>query len=162
MTKKGRQPSQEQLWLCNWTVMATNLLEEEYTADEVYTLYRVRWQIELVFKLWKSEGGVASSHGKTGLRCLCEFLAKVLGQLVANWLMLLRGGRFGEVSPTKLYRQVIRVVSDIAEALWLGDMDALLTTLDKLLKRLERLKPKQKRKKKPSTRQTLCESVVYA
>jgi len=161
MTKKGRQPSQEQLWLCNWTVMATNLSEAEYKADEVYTLYRIRWQIELVFKLWKSEGGVASSHGKTGYRCLCEFLAKVLGQMVANWLMLLRGGRLGEVSPIKLYRQVIRVIPDIAEALWLDDRDALLATLDKFLARLDKIKPKQMRKKKPSARQTLCENVTY-
>jgi hypothetical protein len=161
MTKKGRQPSQEQLWLCNWTVMATNLPETEYTADEVYTLYRIRWQIELVFKLWKSEGGVASSHGKTGNRCLCEFLAKVLGQMVANWLMLLRGGRLGEVSPIKLYRQVIRIIPDIADALSLGDKDALRVVVEKLWTRLDKIKPKQMRKKKPSARQTLCEKVTY-
>jgi hypothetical protein len=159
--KKKRSVSQEQLSLCAWTVFATNLPESEYTADEVYTLYRIRWQIELVFKLWKSEGGVASSHGKTGTRCLCEFLAKLLGQIIANGLMLLRGGRLGEVSPTRLYRQVTQVIPDIAEALGAMDEEALLRAMDKLVKRLERIKPKQKRKKQPSTRQTLCEKVIY-
>jgi len=77
-------------------------------------------------------------------------LAKVLGQMIANGLMLLRGGRLGEVSPTKMYRQVGRSVSDIAEALWQGDAEALRGTLNKLLLRLERIKPKQKRKKQPS------------
>ena len=160
--KKGDPVSQERLYLSTWTVCATNLSASEYTADEVYTLYRIRWQIELVFKLWKSEGGVASSHGKTGNRCLCEFLAKVLGQIIANWLMLLRGGRLGEVSPTKMYRQVIDVIPDIAEALCRGDGEALLETVNKLLSRLERINPKQVRKKQPSARQTLYENVTYA
>jgi hypothetical protein len=160
--KKRRSVSREQLSLCEWTVFATNLPVLEYTADEVYTLYRIRWQIELVFKLWKSEGGIASSHGKTGTRCLCEFLAKLLGQILANWLMLLRGGRLSEVSPTRLYRQVTQAIPDIAEALGAKDEEALLRAMEKLLKRLERIKPKQKRKKQPSARQTLCENVKYA
>ena len=33
-------------------------------------------------------------------------------------------GRLGEVSPTKLYRQVSLVIPDIAEALWNGDVDS--------------------------------------
>jgi hypothetical protein len=115
----------------------------------------------LVFKLWKSEGGVASSQGKTGKRCLCEFLAKLLGQIITNCLMLLRGGRLGEVSPTLLYRQVSRSVPEFAEALWSGDAGALQTAMENLGKRWERIKPKQKRKKQPSARQTLAENVTY-
>jgi hypothetical protein len=159
--RKGRSASREQWSLCEWMVLATNLPVEFYTADEVYTLYRVRWQIELVFKLWKSEGGVATSHGKTGARCLCEFLAKLLGQIIANWLMLLRGGRLGEVSPTRLYRQVSNSIPDISEALWTEDEEALLASINKLLTRLERIRPRKKRKKQPSTRQTLCKNVTY-
>jgi hypothetical protein len=112
-------------------------------------------------KLWKSEGGVASSQGKAGWRCLCEFLAKLLGQIIANWLMLLRGGRLGEVSPTRLYRQVCRSVPEFVEALASGDAEALWRAIDKLLNRWQRIKPRQKRKKHPSARQTLEENVTY-
>jgi len=160
--KKERPMSQEQQFLSEWTVFATNLPATQYTADEVYTLYRIRWQIELVFKLWKSEGGVATSHGKTGARCLCEFLAKLLGQIIANWLMLLRGGSLGEVSPTRLYRQVSRSVPDLVEALCWGDEEALYLAIERLLKRFERVRPRKTRKKRPSARQTLCENVTYA
>ena len=159
--KKGRPLSQEQKFLCEWTVLATNLPAAEYTSDEVYTLYRIRWQIELVFKLWKSEGGLAESHGKTGERCLCELLAKLLGQIIANWLMLLRGGFLGEISPTRLYRQVSRSVPDFVEALCLADEGALVVAIDKLLKRLERIRPRKNRKKHPTARQTLCQYVTY-
>jgi len=87
--RQGRTVSRERRDLCRWTVFATNIPSSLYTADEMYTLYRVRWQIELVFKLWKSEGGVAVGHGRTGDCCLCEFLAKkVLGQMITNWLIL--------------------------------------------------------------------------
>jgi len=158
--RKGRSVSREQWLLCEWTMLATNLPLETYTADEVYTLYRIRWQIELVFKLWKSEGGVASSHGKTGARCLCEFLAKLLGQIIANWLMLLRGGRLGEASPTRLYRQISHSIPDMLEALWMGDDEAFVVTINKLLRRLERVRPRNNRKKQPSARQTLCENVA--
>jgi hypothetical protein len=159
--RKGRSVSREQWLLCEWTVLATNLSSELYTSDAVYTLYRVRWQIELVFKLWKSEGGVATSHGKTGFRCLCEFLAKLLGQIIANWLMLLRGGRLGEASPTRLYRQISCSIPDIAEALFQADEEALVVAITKLLARLERIRPRKKRKKQPSTRQTLCQNITY-
>jgi hypothetical protein len=118
----------------------------KWASVDRFLLYRIRWQVELVFKLWKSEGGVASSQGKTGMRCLCEFLAKLLGQIIANWLMLLRGGRLGEVSPTRLYRQVSRSTPEFVEALVSGDAEALWVAIDKLLNRWQRIKPKQKRK----------------
>jgi hypothetical protein len=159
--KKGRKVSLESLFLCEWTIFATNLPEDFYSVDEVYTLYRVRWQIELVFKLWKSEGGVALSHGKTGNRCLCEFLAKLLGQMIAHWLMLLRGGQLGQISPTQLYRQVSRTVPDIVEALGRKDEKALSAVIAKLVNRFDRIRPRKKRKKHPTTRQTLCENVIY-
>jgi IS4 transposase len=41
-------------------------------------LYRVRWQIELLFKLWKSQGRLDKSLGHRGERVLCEVLAKLL------------------------------------------------------------------------------------
>ena len=47
--------------------------------------------------------------------------------------------RLGEVSPTKLYRQVSQVIPDIAEALWNGDADALTATLEKLLAQVPQL-----------------------
>ena len=38
----------------SWTWLLTNLPAERFSADTVGQLYRLRWQIELVFKDWKS------------------------------------------------------------------------------------------------------------
>ena len=35
-------------------ILLTNLARAEFTAKQLYLLYRLRWQIELVFKEWKS------------------------------------------------------------------------------------------------------------
>ena len=38
--------------------------------------------------------------GQSRERVLCEVLAKLLGQVVANWAVLLRGGPLGDFSAT--------------------------------------------------------------
>ncbi len=55
----GREPSQEYLELQGWTIFVTNCGETLLTWKEVVVLYRARWQIKLLFKLWKSHNHVA-------------------------------------------------------------------------------------------------------
>src|SRR5262249_61845019 len=56
--KKGRQVSAVRLALAAWTVLVTNVPAARLTLGEALVLARVRWQIELLFKLWKSHGRV--------------------------------------------------------------------------------------------------------
>jgi hypothetical protein len=73
LKKKGRKLSEAQRVLCRWTVLVTNLRDaERFTAEQLWALYRVRWQIELVFKRWKSDGGLARSRGRRAERVECE------------------------------------------------------------------------------------------
>lgn len=41
---------QESLYLCNWLLVLTTLPRTDWTAQEVLSLYRARWQIEILFK----------------------------------------------------------------------------------------------------------------
>lgn len=53
---KDRTNSQlqaETLALCQWTLLITNLDADQATVNEILCLLRLRWQIELLFKLWK-------------------------------------------------------------------------------------------------------------
>ena len=52
--KKGRKPSDEYLSWITFTFYVTNVESEIWTHKVVGTIYRLRWQIELIFKQWKS------------------------------------------------------------------------------------------------------------
>ena len=44
--------------LAAWNVVITNIPQDLLSLEEAFVLTRVRWQIELLFKLWKSHGRV--------------------------------------------------------------------------------------------------------
>src|SRR4029077_2007562 len=64
-SKKGREPSERQLALCDWLVLATNVAAERLTVKELWVVYRCRWQIELLFKRGKQQLAWTFSHGHT-------------------------------------------------------------------------------------------------
>jgi len=84
--KHGRTPSRSRLALCAWTVLVTNAPAERLSAAGARALYRARWQVELLFKLWKSRGGLCRSRSANPWRVVCEVYAKLLAGLVAHWV----------------------------------------------------------------------------
>ncbi len=85
----GREPSQEYLELQGWTIFVMNCGEELLTWKEVVVLYRARWQIELLFKLWKSHNHVAELEaGASPQRQLAVLYAKLIGVVVQHWILL--------------------------------------------------------------------------
>jgi len=79
--KKGRTPSQEHLFMAGWILMVTNVPQEWIPAEMVRPFYSLRWQIELLFKQWKSVLTVDSSNTSKESRLQCELLGRLL---VAN------------------------------------------------------------------------------
>ena len=55
MRKRGHEPSVERLAWCDWTILVTSVPVEMLTPKEATVLYRARWQVELLFKRWKSQ-----------------------------------------------------------------------------------------------------------
>src|ERR1700722_11837782 len=53
--KKGRNPTKETLELARWSIFITNISEEIVDNKQVYLVYILRWQVELFFKLCKSQ-----------------------------------------------------------------------------------------------------------
>lgn len=98
---KGQMVSQARLKLCDWTVLVTNCPAEMLSIEEALVLARVRWQIELLFKLWKSEGLLDQSRSRQPLRILCEVYAKLLGLLLQHWLLLVSCWQRPDKSLTK-------------------------------------------------------------
>jgi Transposase DDE domain len=86
--KKGRQMSTTRLALAAWTLLVTNMPGDRLTLRESLVLARVRWQIELLFELWKSHGRVDESRSTKPWRILRAVYAKLLAMLVQHWVFL--------------------------------------------------------------------------
>jgi hypothetical protein len=84
-----RPLSPRQAAFARWTIYLTNI--PTLTFAQAHLLARTRWQIECLFKLWKSHGHVLRSRSRDPVRQQCEGYAKLLGLLVAHWLLLVSG-----------------------------------------------------------------------
>jgi hypothetical protein len=85
--RKQQVLSQKTLALAHWEVYLTNV--PDFTIDEICALARARWQIELVFKLWKSFFGLELSQSADVIRQTCLFYAKLLALWLVHVLMTL-------------------------------------------------------------------------
>jgi Transposase DDE domain len=87
---KQNKPINPRLWdLVQWTILLTNVPTALLSAQEAFQLQRARWQIELLFKLWKEHGKVDEWSTAKPERILCEVYAKLLAMVVQHWLLLL-------------------------------------------------------------------------
>jgi hypothetical protein len=86
----GREASREYLDLQEWTIFVTNGAPELLTWKEVVVLYRARWQIELLFKLWKSHNHLAQHETDASpQRQMAVLYAKLIGVIVQHWMLLI-------------------------------------------------------------------------
>ncbi|MDQ2997915.1 MAG: transposase, partial [Chloroflexota bacterium] len=58
----GRPAAKAALALADWNVAITNVPRSMLSLPEALVLLRIRWQIELLFKLWKSHGRMADDQ----------------------------------------------------------------------------------------------------
>lgn len=86
--RKNQAVSQARLALADWTILITNVPEEQLSVHEALVLAHCRWQIELLFKLWKSYGHIDESRSTQPWRVLTEVYAKLLAMVVQHWLIL--------------------------------------------------------------------------
>ena len=54
MQRREKPISQKRLALVAWTILVSNVPAEILSLRQAMILIRVRWQVELLFKLWKS------------------------------------------------------------------------------------------------------------
>ena len=159
-SRKGRSVSARQLTLCDWWVLATDLPAEKLPAHEAAELYRARWQIELVFKRWKSLGHLAVPRQGDPQRALATLYGLLLGLLIVDWLAIQRGGALSGRSLWQAWQIVHR---------WLGALELALrgvldwaVVLEAVAKDFDHRPPQPRRRKRPSTRQRLYRATLEA
>lgn len=148
----GRQVRDTTLALCEWTVLATNLPLEQLSPQQAIILIRLRWQIELLFKLWKQGLALASPRTSNPQQILCEVYAKLLAVVVQHWILLIGCWDHADRSLFKAV-QVLRKHA-LQLAVSLPYLPRLADTLHTLIFSMQRCKI-QKRRAKPATFQLL-------
>lgn len=86
--KKGYQTSEEYKFLSRFNLFITNVAKEVLPDKVVSSLYRMRWQIELIFKIWKSTFGIHHVRKMKYQRWLCLLHFKLL-MMIVNWNIIM-------------------------------------------------------------------------
>jgi hypothetical protein len=135
--RKKRQPvTQERLALAMWTIVVTNIPKELLSAQEVFILLRVRWQIELLFKLWKSHAKIDEWRSSNPWRILCEIYAKLLGIIISHWILITSIWKFPDRSLFKAVKTIQKFAT--AFAISSSKIDDLIVVLRRLQQCLEK------------------------
>lgn len=151
--KKGRKPSARHLANCDWTVFLTSCADDLLTWKEVVVLYRLRWQIELLFKLWKSHNLLDEHRSAEPVRQMAEFYAKLTAVIVQHWLILTTVWQDERVSLTKAARLIRDHLPQLIPAITV--IEDLIATLRRWRDTLHHLAQIGKRKADPSNPQLL-------
>jgi hypothetical protein len=158
--RKGQTVSQARLALADWTILVTNVPTERLSVAEAVTLARLRWQIELLFKLWKSHGKLDVSRSAKPWRILCEVYAKLLALLVQHWILLVSCWAYLDRSLVKAAKTVRAHAGYLAHAFpSTADLSRALTAIQRCLVRGCRI---NKRRANPAAYQLLLAATVAA
>jgi hypothetical protein len=156
-----RQPvSAERLALAEWTIVVTNVPPESLSLTEALILIRIRWQIELLFKLWKSLAKIDEWRSKNPWRILGEIYAKLIGLVLNQWVFMASLWQYPERSLFRAAKSIQKFA--VALAISLTDEQRLtqvLTCLQFCLMARCRL---ETRKNHPAAFQLLLASQVPA
>ena len=149
--KKGRTPTEEYLELLEWNSFVTNVPQDWLSFDQVLRLYTLRWQIELVFKLWKSQAGLDALGPWRKERLLVQLYARLIG--LSLFFALSAPFRWlvdRELSLPKAFSSFQAFLPDLIRAIARG-WTSFPAVLDRLISHWKRFDLKTQRRKAPST-----------
>lgn len=154
--RRGRALSARQLALAAWTLFVTNVPAEQLSIKALLILARTRWQIELVFKRWKSQGKLDCSRSELPERVLSEVYAKLIAMLIQHWVSLISLWGYPDRSLSKAMDVVQKYALHFAERLW--DSGHVCETLATIVRVLDATCRMGRRRKRPLTYQLLLEA----
>ena len=160
--KKGYTPSQAHLTLMAWNLFITNVPSTIWTTATVPKVYPIRWQIELIFKSWKSSLHLAALTTTKEDSTLCYLYGRMLRILLnyalcpqtraTLWLQYQR-----ELSLLKFARHFQALAASWLQAIFQSACE-LYHFLQRACTTAERLAAKAVRKRR-TTAQILCDSL---
>lgn len=79
---KGYRLSKEYRIQAHYNIFITNVPQEVLSTEQVISAYKLRWQVELIFKTWKSNLDIHKTKPMKKERMECQILAKLI------WILL--------------------------------------------------------------------------
>jgi hypothetical protein len=159
--KRGRTLSQDYLDWLSFGFYITNVSEQVWPSKVVGTVYRLRWQVELIFKNWKSLLNIHILKGTRAERITCI----LYGRLITITMLTMMSSYASWYAEDYLKREIsvpklinwLKRKGRFAKAIHGGTLDALFIDLRQAL---PRLLCKQKRRRRTS-RQLIEEYGYY-
>jgi hypothetical protein len=160
--KKGDTPSQAHLTLLAWSLFITNVPETIWQTTTVLKVYPIRWQVELIFKSWKSYLHLASLKTTKEDSTLCYLYGRML-LILLNYALCpqIRAALWEKKQREMSVLKLVRHFQAFAEG-WMQAMFRSVFELRRFLQQVcataERLVGKASRKRR-TTAQILRESL---
>lgn len=145
--KKGRNsPSKDYLAWQEFSFLITNVPEEIWPAKVIGTIYRIRWQIELIFKGWKSLLHIHVLRGFRPERIKCLIYGKLIAALLMtrSYSYAARVGWYLYEREVSFFKMIGWLKRNMRFKRLFYAPEEILEALERELKRLK----KQKRKRK--------------
>lgn len=138
--KKQKQVAKQALNQVLGVVIYLTNIEEDVSCEEIHAYYQLRWQIELLFKSWKSDLKVGVMKRVKMERWLCHFYT----QLLVFYLCQTMTGSFREtlreeyqclISERKTVREIAAKINRLLADFW-KEISIWQATLEKLAHRI--------------------------
>lgn len=152
-------PSADKLALLDWAIFVTNVPADLLSVEQITLIYRLRWQIELIFKVWKSRAKLKQIGSFRAERMLCQFYARLTALVLFHFLIAPLISRYREISLAKAFSLLKRLALRMIDAFAKRKI-VLVGALKKFQKALLRLGRMDKRKTKLCTYQLLLEAGI--
>ena len=153
--RKGQTLSKERLQLCEYTLFITNIPLEMLEDKQIIQTYTIRWQIEILFKGWKSVMKFGIIHPMKPQR----FLSMLYGYLIWIILMTKITGWFRnitwntykiQVSELKLFKLMRIYQNQFIQTIGCNNKNDLEKLISKIFKATLLFAEKEQKKNKPN------------
>lgn len=84
-SSRNSKISEEYKLFLTYSLLITNL-PKKYTPEIIFTLYRIRWRIELIFKTWKSIIKINAIRTTKTERLMCEVYGSLILSALSNMM----------------------------------------------------------------------------
>lgn len=156
----GRLPTEEALELAGWLILVTNAPTDLLPTAAVGYLYRVRWQVELVFKQFKSILRLDVLVSKNPARVQCEIWGRLLMALLNFvWYQHLNAVCLADYDCEISFAKVAKLLQQKGQSLvkvLFGERERLESEYRRVWKILLKLARKERQPSRPTTWENLC------